>query len=199
MKHLALLPILFAAVLPFASPATAAIAATDWPAWRGPTRDGLAAPGQSPPIQWSETENVLWKVPLPGRGHSSPTVVGERIYLATADPVTKSQSVLCLDRKSGKLLWQSEVHAANAESGKHGNSSAASSTVACDGERLFINFLNAGAVHTSALDLTGKVLWQRKVCDFVAHQGFASSPVLHAALVLVAADHRGAAPLKRAA
>lgn len=191
MKHLALLPILFAAVLPFASPATAAIAATDWPAWRGPTRDGLAAPGQSPPIQWSETENVLWKVPLPGRGHSSPTVVGERIYLATADPVTKSQSVLCLDRKSGKLLWQSEVHAANAESGKHGNSSAASSTVACDGERLFINFLNAGAVHTSALDLTGKVLWQRKVCDFVAHQGFASSPVLHAALVLVAADHRG--------
>ena len=191
MKHLALLPILFAAVLPFASPATAAIAATDWPAWRGPTRDGLAAPGQSPPIQWSETENVLWKVPLPGRGHSSPTVVGERIYLATADPVTKSQSVLCLDRKSGKLLWQSEVHAANAESGKHGNSSAASSTVACDGERLFINFLNAGAVHTSALDLAGKVLWQRKVCDFVAHQGFASSPVLHAALVLVAADHRG--------
>ena len=191
MKHLALLPILFAAVLPFASPAPAAIAATDWPAWRGPTRDGLAAPGQSLPIQWSETENVLWKVPLPGRGHSSPTVVGERIYLATADPVTKSQSVLCLDRKSGKLLWQSEVHAANAESGKHGNSSAASSTVACDGERLFINFLNAGAVHTSALDLTGKVLWQRKVCDFVAHQGFASSPVLHAALVLVAADHRG--------
>ena len=191
MKHLALLPILFAAVLPFASPATAAIAATDWPAWRGPTRDGLAAPGQSLPIQWSETENVLWKVPLPGRGHSSPTVVGERIYLATADPVTKSQSVLCLDRKSGKLLWQSEVHAANAESGKHGNSSAASSTVACDGERLFINFLNAGAVHTSALDLAGKVLWQRKVCDFVAHQGFASSPVLHAALVLVAADHRG--------
>ena len=191
MKHLALLPILFAAVLPFASPATAAIAATDWPAWRGPTRDGLAAPGQSPPIQWSETENVLWKVPLPGRGHSSPTVVGERIYLATADPVTKSQSVLCLDRKSGKLLWQSEVHADNAASGKHGNSSAASSTVACDGERLFINFLNAGAVHTSALDLAGKVLWQRKVCDFVAHQGFASSPVLHAALVLVAADHRG--------
>ena len=191
MKHLALLPILFAAVLPCGSPATAAIAATDWPAWRGPTRDGLAAPGQSPPIQWSETENVLWKVPLPGRGHSSPTVVGERIYLATADPVTKSQSVLCLDRKSGKLLWQSEVHAANAESGKHGNSSAASSTVACDGERLFINFLNAGAVHTSALDLAGKVLWQRKVCDFVAHQGFASSPVLHAALVLVAADHRG--------
>ncbi len=191
MKHLALLPILFAAVLPFALTATAALAPTDWPAWRGPTRDGLAAPGQSPLIQWSETENVLWKAPLPGRGHSSPTLVGERIYLATADPVTKSQSVLCLDLKSGKLLWQSEVHAANAESGKHGNSSAASSTIACDGERLFINFLNAGAVHTSALDLTGKVLWQRKVCDFVAHQGFASSPVLHAALVLVAADHRG--------
>lgn len=169
----------------------ASLAPTDWPAWRGPTRDGIAAPGQNPPTQWSETENVLWKVPLPGRGHSSPTVVGERIYLATADPVKRAQSVLCLDRKTGKLVWQTEVHAANAEAGKHANSTAASSTVACDGERLFINFLNGGAVHTSALDLSGKLLWQRKVCDFVAHQGFASSPVLHMGLVLVAADHRG--------
>lgn len=169
----------------------ATLAPTDWPAWRGPTRDGIAAPGQNPPTEWSETQNILWKVPLPGRGHSSPTVVGERIYLATADPVKRAQSVLCLDRKTGKLVWQTEVHAANAESGKHANSTAASSTVACDGERLFINFLNGGAVHTSALDLSGKLLWQQKVCDFVAHQGFASSPVLHAGLVLVAADHRG--------
>ena len=169
----------------------ASLAPTDWPAWRGPTRDGIAAPGQTPPTEWSETQNISWKVTLPGRGHSSPTVVGERIYLATADPVKRAQFVLCLDRKTGKQVWQTEVHAANAESGKHANSTAASSTVACDGERLFINFLNGGAVYTSALDLSGKLLWQQKVCDFVAHQGFASSPVLHEGLVLVAADHRG--------
>src|SRR5204863_3961252 len=70
-------------------------------------------------------------------------------------------------------------------------SSAASSTVACDGERLFINFLNGGAVHTTALDLDGKILWQRKICDYVTHQGFGSSPVIHESLVLVSADHRG--------
>src|SRR6187402_635031 len=62
----------------------AAAPTSDWPAWRGPTHDGLAASGQNPPIQWSETEGVLWKTPIPGRGHGSPTVAGDRIYLATA-------------------------------------------------------------------------------------------------------------------
>lgn len=163
----------------------------DWPAWRGPSGNGLAAAGQKPPVAWSETENVLWKTAVPGRGHGSPTVVGEYIYLPTADPVKQSQSVLCFDRKSGQTVWQKEVHSGKADPGKHANSSAASSTVACDGERLFINFLNGGAVHTTALDLDGKVLWQRKICDYVTHQGFASSPIVHEGLVLVSADHRG--------
>ena len=175
-----------------ASAASAAVdPGVDWPAWRGPTRDGVAASGQNPPIRWSETESILWKAAIPGRGHGAPTVVGDYIYLATADPVLKAQSVLCLERHTGKRAWQADVHGGQAETGKHSNSSAASSTVACDGERLFINFLNGGAVHTTALGLDGKVLWQRKICDFVAHQGFGSSPVIHESLVLVSADHRG--------
>jgi len=165
--------------------------AQDWPGWRGPTSDGIAASGQNPPVQWSEAENILWKAPVPGRGHGSPTVVANCVYLATADPVKKTQSVLCLDRRSGKLIWQTEVHDGRADPGKHSNSSAASSTIAVDGERLFINFLNGGAVYTTALDPAGKVLWQQKICDFVTHQGFASSPVVHDALVLVSADHKG--------
>ena len=168
-----------------------AVSTTDWPAWRGPTRDGIAASEQNPPVQWSETEGIVWKAPVPGRGHGSPTVVGNRIVLATADRAKQTQSVLCLDRVTGKLVWQSEVHSDHADSGKHSNSSAASSTVACDGERLFINFLNGGAVHTTALDLDGKILWQRKICDYVTHQGFGSSPVIHESLVVVSADHRG--------
>ncbi len=56
-------------------------AAGDWPAWRGPTRDGIAAPNQNPPIRWSASENIVWRAPIPGRGHSSPTVVGNRVYL----------------------------------------------------------------------------------------------------------------------
>jgi outer membrane protein assembly factor BamB len=174
----------------YAAPA-AVDPALDWPAWRGPTRDGIAASGQNPAVQWSETENILWKSPVPGRGHGSPIVVGNRIYLATADRVKQTQSVLCLDRHTGKPVWQTEVHSSSADPGKHSNSSAASSTVACDGEQLFINFLNGGAVHTTALGLNGKVQWQQKLCDFVTHQGFASSPVLHQSLVLVSADHKG--------
>jgi outer membrane protein assembly factor BamB len=165
--------------------------AADWPGWRGPTHDGLAAPGQTPPVDWSETNNILWKTRLLGAGHGSPTVVGNHIYLAIAEKAKPSQSVLCLDRETGKVVWKTEVHGGQPDPGHQSNSSAASSTVACDGQQLFINFLNNGAVHTSALDLNGKLLWQTKVCDFITHQGFGSSPVLYESLVLVSADHRG--------
>lgn len=106
----------------------------DWPSWRGPTGDGIAAAGQNPPTQWSETENVLWKTPVPGRGHSSPTVVGGHVYMATSDTARGSQSILCFDRQNGKLVWQTEVHKQGAESGKHAHANPAASTVACDGE-----------------------------------------------------------------
>jgi len=172
------------------SPAFPAVdPANDWPAWRGPTRDGIAAPGQNPPVHWSETEGVLWKAPLPGRGHGSPTVVGDRVYLAIAD--AENQSLLCLNRNTGQSVWQIKVHGGKPDPGHHANSSAASSTAACDGNRLYINFLNDGAVYTSALNLDGKLLWQHKVCDFVTHQGFGSSPVLYESLVIVSADNRG--------
>jgi outer membrane protein assembly factor BamB len=169
----------------------AAPASADWPAWRGPSRDGHAALGQNPPTEWSETNGILWKVSIPGRGHGSPTVVGDYLYLPTADPALQSQSVLCFDRRTGRTVWTTEVHGTSADPGKQAHSTAASSTVTHDGERLLINFLNGGAVHTTALDPKGKILWQRKVCDFVTHQGFASSPVVHEGLVLVSADHRG--------
>ena len=57
----------------------ASATSSDWPAWRGPTRDGHAAPGQNAPVKWSETENVLWRTPVRGKGHGSPTIAGDRI------------------------------------------------------------------------------------------------------------------------
>ena len=195
MKNKLTFAALTSVCITLASPCHAAapitISGADWPAWRGPTRDGIAASGQTPPLRWSETEGVLWKTPVPGRGHGSPTVVGNRVYLATADRAKQTQSVVCLDGQTGKGIWEANVHGGQPDPGKHANSSAASSTVMCDGERLFINFLNGGAVYTTALDLHGKKLWQQKVCDYVTHQGFASSPVLHESLVLISADHRG--------
>lgn len=173
-----------------ASQSTTAAVAADWPGWRGPTANGHAAAGQKVPVKWSETENVVWRAPIRGRGHSSPTVVGNRIYLTTSDATTQEQLVLCLDRATGKPVWETVVHRGNLDKAGHRNASHASSSVAWDGERLYINFYNQQAIHTTALDPTGKIVWQRRVADFVMHQGFGASPVVHESLVLVTADSR---------
>lgn len=170
------------------------IGANDWPWWRGRSRDGVAT-GALPPLKWSDTENVLWKVAVSGRGHSSPIIVGERIYLATADVTSEVQSVLCYDRATGRQLWQTTVHQGNFEKKGNGKSTPASSSVACDGEQLYINFNNSGAVYTTALTVDGKQVWQTRITDFVMHQGFGSSPALYRSLVLVSADNKGTGAL----
>jgi outer membrane protein assembly factor BamB len=164
--------------------------AGDWPWWRGPARDGVAPASAHPPLKWSETENVLWKTEVPGRGHASPTVVGGRIFLSTADEQQEVQSVLCYDRKTGRQLWKVDVHSGGFERRGHKKNSQASATVACDGERVFANFLHDGAIYTTALDLQGKQVWQTRISDFVTHQGFGSSPALYEKLVIVATDNK---------
>ncbi len=168
-----------------------AAASADWPAWRGPTADGHAAPDQQVPVRWSETENVVWRTPLRGRGHSSPTIVGPRIYLTTADPATQEQVVICLDRTTGRSVWETVVHRGQVDAGNHRNSSPAAASVAWGGDRLYVNFPNRRGIYTSALDPEGRILWQTRVADFVMHQGFGSSPVVHQSLVIVSADSRG--------
>jgi outer membrane protein assembly factor BamB len=169
----------------------AAAPASDWPGWRGPTGDGHAAAGQRAPVKWSDTENVVWRAAVRGRGHGSPTVAGDRIYLATADAATEEQLVLCFDRATGRPLWETVVHRGKIDTKGHRNTSQASSSVAWDGERLYINFPNDNGVATTALDPAGRIVWQQRVSDFVMHQGFGSSPVVHGDVVLVTADHRG--------
>lgn len=163
----------------------------DWPWWRGPNRNGIAAAGQMPPLAWSETKNVVWKGPVPGRGHGTPIVVGEQVLLATADEKNDVQSVLCYSRKSGDLVWKTDVHRGGITRKGNKKASQASSSLACDGERLFINFLNKGAVHTTALSRDGKQLWQTKITDYVVHQGYGSSPAIYKHLVIVSADNKG--------
>lgn len=168
-----------------------AVSPTDWPWWRGPNRDGIASADQQPPLHWNEEENVLWKSPVPGRGHGSATVVGNQVLLATADDEQETQGVICYDRRTGEPLWHTVVHSGNFAEEGNPKSSHASSTVACHGERLFINFLNDGAVYTTALNRDGQQLWQTKISDFIVHQGFGSSPALYGSLVLVSADNKG--------
>ncbi len=167
------------------------ISTSDWPGWRGPLGTGIAESDQSPPIEFSDTQNVLWKMPVVGRGHGSATVVGPRVFLTAADEVQQVQSLLCFDRKSGQSRWTAEIHRGHFIKGGNSKSSHASSTPACDGERVFVNFVNHDAVYTTAVSVEGKQLWQTKISDYVIHQGYGSSPVIYGPLVIVMADNKG--------
>ena len=166
-------------------------ASDDWPWWRGPNRDGVAASDQKPPRKWSDSENVVWKALVPGRGHGSATLVGDQVFLATAEPDEQLQSILCLDRKTGRTLWKTVVHEGGFDTKGNAKTTHASCTPACDGKRVFVNFLNGGSVFTSALSREGKLLWQVRITDFVMHQGFGASPALYESLVVVSADNKG--------
>ena len=170
------------------------IAASDWPWWRGHAQTGIAVSDQQPPLRWSETENVRWRVPIPGRGHGSPTVLGHQVFLATADPSREVQTVLSFDRQTGNRNWQTVVHSggfANKSKSKlNKKASLASSSVATDGQKLFVNFMNDNALWTTALDLNGKILWQKRISDYILHQGYGASPAIYGPLVIVSADNK---------
>ena len=172
------------------STATLAIGNRDWPGWRGPSHDGHAPQGQKVPLTWSDTDNVVWTADVPGRGSSSPTVVGDRVYLTSCDEPSGSQSVYAFDRGTGQLVWSKQVHASGAMR-KHERSTGASSSVTCDGERLFVAFPNSDTVVITALSLDGKDVWQTKLCEYLIHQGYGASPFLYKDTVLVSADHKG--------
>ncbi len=165
--------------------------AGDWPWWRGPSFDGVATSGQKLPTSWSAAQNVIWKTPVPGRGHGTPIVVGNQVVLVTSDEAKQTQTVLCHDRASGKLLWRTLVHQGKFMR-RNKKASQASSTPACDGERFYVNFANGGGAYTTALDRDGKIVWQTKVTDYVVHQAYGSSPAIYQDLVLVTADNKKA-------
>lgn len=166
------------------------LSAKDWPWWRGPDRNGTAPSDAVPPEAFGLDQNVLWSVDLPGRAHGSASVAGDRVFIATADEEKQIQAMHGFDRTSGKPLWTTVIHENGHGQKIHKKASWASATPACDGERVFINFLSGDAVFTTALDLDGNRLWQTKVTDYVEHQGYGSSPAIHGDLVIVSADNK---------
>lgn len=168
-----------------APPVTAS--ADDWPWWRGPGLNNHAPADQNPPLAWGPDQNVLWKVQLPGEGHASPCIRGNRIFLPTADPAQQTVWLYCLDRETGKTLWQREVY-----KGKlpkiHLDNSYATATPACDGERVYIPYQTPGAMHMMAFDLEGKPVWNQEVAPYKSIQGLSASPALYGSLVILPVD-----------
>ena len=162
----------------------------DWPQWRG-IAGTVTTPGEDVPVHFSDTKNVIWKTPVPGRGHSTPTLVGSRIFLTTADEQKKVQQVLAFDRATGRSLWSTDIHAGNFETNIHTKNSQASATIACDGERVFALFLNDLKVRLTALTVDGEKLWTTDVGPYLSRFGFGSSPTIYKQFVIVNTDNQG--------
>lgn len=171
---------------------SASLAATDWPGWRGRSGDGLAG-DQSAPESWGESENIKWRVAVPGRGHSSPIVVGDLVVLGTTLKEAGEQSAAAYDRQTGAEKWTTVIHSGGLppDSVIHSKATRFNNTFASDGERLYVSTFNSNKVFVTALDLAGEQLWQKEIGAFASKFGYAASPVLYKSLVIVAADNFG--------
>ncbi len=145
-----------------------------WPQWRGPSGQGHVVEAAYTDA-WSPTAHVAWKVPLPGRGNSSPIVWGDRIYLTTARDEGRRISMLAFSRADGRVLWDTAI-AQDGVEWVHQKNGYASATPASDGQRIYASFGRHGLV---AFDMNGRIAWQRKFGPIENYHGPAGSPVLY--------------------
>ncbi|MGL6073838.1 MAG: PQQ-binding-like beta-propeller repeat protein [Fimbriiglobus sp.] len=191
------------ALLTFCILSSTAFAADQWPSWRGPTENGVAAADAKPPLTWDETKNIKWKVPLPGYGSATPIVWGERIFVVTAektDRVAKPDElpkaaenleqkterpkhfyrflVMCFNRTTGKPIWSKVAAERVPHQGHHETNSYAASSPTTDGKRLYVSF---GSFGIYAYDLDGNLIWNRDLGAMQTRLGWgeAVTPALH--------------------
>jgi outer membrane protein assembly factor BamB len=158
-----------------------------WPGWRGPQQDGHSGDARVP-LQWGQRENLKWQIELPGLGHSSPIVWGERVFLTAATRTGTERWILGIDRKSGKVLWQQTAAQGLPAEPVHAWNTHASATCATDGERVYAFFGTPGLF---CYDVAGKLLWRKTFGPLAASTGWgagAASPLLFKDLVIVNGD-----------
>ncbi len=193
-------------------------ASTDWPQWRGPSGQGVSLE-KNLPAEWSNTKNIKWKTPIAGRGHSSPIVWGNKIFVTTAiegplvpgakavkhmdgdkeflhpDSVGADHKqflkVICVDRESGKILWEQTAFEGTPYDNRHRKSSFASSTPATDGKYVYAFFGSEGLY---AYDMSGKLAWKADLGKLgTVGMGTGTSPVLYEKLVILQCDEENGA------
>ncbi len=189
-----------------------------WPEWRGPQANGVA-PDANPPLKWGEGTNILWKAPIPGRGHSSPVVWNDRVFVTTAIETDKATDpekvkaveketpdfvrknahmpqhvvrfvVMALKRSDGSVLWKQQVCEEAPHAGTHGDGSWASGSPLTDGERVYAYF---GSYGLYCLDMDGNKKWEKRfgIMKIKANFGEGASPALCGDLVVVNWDQEG--------
>ena len=188
---------------------------TNWPQFRGPQANGVAPQGD-PPLEWSETKNVRWKVAIPGVGSSTPIVWGDKVFLVTAietdkvDPSLPAPAdqpnrppfnikspnrvhrfvVLCLDRASGKTIWEKVATEVVPHEGHHNDNDFASATPVTDGKHLYVSFGSRGVY---CYDMDGNLKWKRDFGKLNTKNSFGegSSPALFGDTLVTTWDHEG--------
>ncbi len=182
-----------------------------WPRWRGPLGNGVAPRGD-PPVEWSESKNIRWKVPILGLGHSTPIIWGDEIFLTAAishglalphtdahapgahdnlAPLRLQEFVLiALNRADGSVRWQRTLRDQRPHEGTHETGSWASNSPVTDGEHVFAHFGSRGLY---CLDMDGALVWEKDLGDMrtLHGHGEGSSPTLHGDTLIVNWDHEG--------
>lgn len=192
----------------------AELCARNWHQWRGPNADGVAPHG-NPPLKWDEKTNVKWKVAIPGEGSATPIVWQEKVFLLTAEKTGKIDEtktppgkqekrpfgitypnafyrflVICLDRRTGKVLWRKTAREAVPPEGRHPDNNYASASPTTDGKYVYASFGSNGIY---CYDLDGKKIWETDLGDMKTRRSFGggSSPVIHGDSLVVNWDHDG--------
>ena len=179
-----------------------------WPQWRGPYATGVSRTA-NPPVEWSETRNIRWKIDIPGRGSGSPVVWGDRLFLLSAVPVGVEGAasheprggvqprdvhrfiVMAIDRKTGRVLWERTARAERPREPSMKDGTWASSSAITDGQRVFAFFESSGLY---AYDMEGTLLWQKHLGDkkmFADVGESGSTPVLYGNRLVIVWDHQG--------
>ena len=192
----------------------------NWHQWRGPHATGAAASDANPPLTWSETENVRWKVAIPGMGHATPIVWEEKIFVQTAiqgeeqkveepdddnpfsgffrqrsgGPTNTYQfALLAINRSDGSILWQKTLREEVPHEGTHQDASFASNSPVTDGEYVYAYFGSRGLY---CVDMDGNVKWEKDIGEMRKSNAFGegSCPVLYGNTLIIVQDHEGPKP-----
>lgn len=158
--------------------------AENWPEFRGPAGDGHSKETNLP-VSWSESQNIRWKTPLPGRGWSTPVVIENDIWLTTATEDGKSLRLLSVDAASGKLRRDIEVFRLPSSVQGHEKNSGASPSAIVEGDRIYVHF---GSYGTACVRKDGTVLWRNQELQYSQAHGPGGSPVLHGNLLILNCD-----------
>jgi len=158
--------------------------AKDFPWWRGPNLDNIAHSGQKSPTAWGADSNVVWKKRLPGEGHSSPCIWGNRMYITAGDREAGSSVLYCLAPDSGNVVWET-VLSPGPKYKMHNDNSTSSSTPACDGTHVFVPFQTETDMRLAAVKLDGTLAWRTVLSPYTSIQGFSASPAIYRSLVIL--------------